>query len=152
MELSRWAVRSVKQGGLPGDGSLWSAPNPFLPLWWLGGCWLSQLGGQQDCWFSRLCISSSEKTYKYKYILLESESVSQSVLILCDPRHCSSPGFSVHGILQEEYWSGLPFPSSGIFQTQGSNRVSCIAGGFFTIWATREALLSCLKAPREILM
>ena len=23
------------------------------------------------------------------------------------------PGFSVHGILQAEYWSGLPFPPPG---------------------------------------
>ena len=27
----------------------------------------------------------------------------------------------------------------GIFPTQGLNGVSCTAGGFFTIWATREA-------------
>ena len=27
----------------------------------------------------------------------------------------------------------------GIFPTQGSNQVSCIAGRFFTNWATREA-------------
>ena len=26
---------------------------------------------------------------------------------------CSPPGFSVHGILQARYWSGLPFPSPG---------------------------------------
>jgi len=25
----------------------------------------------------------------------------------------SLPGFSVHGIFQQEYWSGLPFPSPG---------------------------------------
>ena len=25
----------------------------------------------------------------------------------------SLPGSSVHGILQQEYWSGLPFPSPG---------------------------------------
>ena len=25
----------------------------------------------------------------------------------------SPPGSSVHGILRQEYWSGLPFPSSG---------------------------------------
>ena len=30
----------------------------------------------------------------------------------------------------------------GIFPTQGSNQVSHIAGGFFTSWATREALVS----------
>ena len=26
---------------------------------------------------------------------------------------CSPPGSSVHGIFQQEYWSGLPFPSPG---------------------------------------
>ena len=26
---------------------------------------------------------------------------------------CSPPVSSVHGILQQEYWSGLPFPSPG---------------------------------------
>ena len=41
--------------------------------------------------------------------------VAQSCLTLCDPMDCSSPGSSVHGILQAKYWSGLPFPS----QTKG---------------------------------
>ena len=26
---------------------------------------------------------------------------------------CSLPGSSVHGVLQQEYWTGLPFPSPG---------------------------------------
>ena len=30
---------------------------------------------------------------------------------------------------------GCPFLLQGVFLTQGSNRVSCIAGKFFTIWA-----------------
>ena len=34
---------------------------------------------------------------------------------------------------RQEYWSELPFPSPGIFPTQGSNLVSCTAGRFFTI-------------------
>ena len=46
------------------------------------------------------------------------------------------------GFSRQEYWSGLPFPSPGIFPTQGSN--SCLmslalAGGFFTTGATGEA-------------
>ena len=45
---------------------------------------------------------------------------------------CSSPGSSIHRILQ--HWSGLPFPSPGD-QTQ----VLHIAGRFFTIWATTGA-------------
>ena len=39
---------------------------------------------------------------------------AQSCSTLCNPMVCSLPGFSVHWILQEEYWSWLPFPSPGI--------------------------------------
>ena len=47
--------------------------------------------------------------------------VAQSCPALCDPMDCSPPG-SVREILQaKEYWSGLPFPSLGIFPIQGSN-------------------------------
>ena len=54
--------------------------------------------------------------------LLESESESRSsCLTLCDPMDCSPPGSSVHGILQPEYWSGLPFPSPGDLPNPGSN-------------------------------
>ena len=35
----------------------------------------------------------------------------QLQLTLCDPMACSLPGSSVHGIFQQEYWSGLPLPS-----------------------------------------
>ena len=37
----------------------------------------------------------------------------QSCLTLCNPMDYSLPGSSVHGILRQEYWSGLPFPSPG---------------------------------------
>ena len=39
--------------------------------------------------------------------------VAQSCPTLCDPMDCSSPGSSVCGILQQEYWSELPFLSPG---------------------------------------
>ena len=32
---------------------------------------------------------------------------------LCDSMGCSPPGSSVHGIPQQEYWRGLPFPPPG---------------------------------------
>ena len=53
----------------------------------------------------------------------------QSCLTLCNPMTYSPTDSLVHGILQE-YWSGLPHPS-----TQRSNPVSCIADRFFTVWA-----------------
>ena len=45
---------------------------------------------------------------------MESESeVPQSCPILCDAMVCSPPGSSVHGIFQQESWSGVPFSSPG---------------------------------------
>ena len=35
----------------------------------------------------------------------------QSFLSLCDPTDGSPPGSPIPGILQEEHWSRLPFPS-----------------------------------------
>ena len=32
---------------------------------------------------------------------------------LCDPKDCNPSGSSAHGILQQEYWSGLPCPPPG---------------------------------------
>ena len=55
--------------------------------------------------------------------------IAHSCPTLCDPMDCSPAGYSVHGFSKQEYWSGLPFPSPGIFPTE----VSCIAGGFFII-------------------
>ena len=34
--------------------------------------------------------------------------VTQSCPTLCHPLDCSPPGSSVHGILRQEHWSGLP--------------------------------------------
>ena len=43
---------------------------------------------------------------------VKSESeVTQSCPTLCYPMDCSLPGSSVHGIFQQEYWSGVPLPS-----------------------------------------
>ena len=35
----------------------------------------------------------------------------QSCPTLCDPIDGSPPGSAIPGILQQEHWSGLPFPS-----------------------------------------
>ena len=66
--------------------------------------------------------------------------VAQSSLTLCEPMAWSPPDFSVHGILQARIleWVAIPF-SRGSSQLRDQTRVSCIAGGFFNIWATREA-------------
>ena len=68
--------------------------------------------------------------------------VTQWCPTLCDPMDSSSPGSSVHGVLQTRTleWAAIPF-SRGFFQPRDQFQVFHIAGRFFTIWATREAYI-----------
>ena len=67
--------------------------------------------------------------------------VAQRYLTLADPMDSSRLDSSVHGILQARIlqWVAIPF-SKGSSWPRGQTQVSCIAGRFFTIWATRETL------------
>jgi len=66
--------------------------------------------------------------------------LAQSWLALCDPMDCSPPGSCLHGILQARIleWVAIPF-SRGSSWPRDRTQVSCIAGGFFTVWATGES-------------
>ena len=68
--------------------------------------------------------------------------VAQACPTLCDPTDCSPPGFSVHEILQARIleWIAIPF-SRGTSQPRDQTLVSCIAGRFFTIWATGKSMI-----------
>ena len=75
----------------------------------------------------------------------ESESeVAQSCPTLCDPVDCSSPGSSVHGILQARMleWVAISF-SRGSSQPRDRTQVSRIAGRHFNFWATRDFIIMC---------
>ena len=67
--------------------------------------------------------------------------VSQSCLALCDSmERYSLPGSSVHGDLHARILERVAVLfSRGSSQPRDRTQVSHIAGGFFTIWATREA-------------
>ena len=67
--------------------------------------------------------------------------VPQSCPTLCDPMDCSPCQAPLSmGILQARILEWVAMPSSGgSSQLRDWTQVSCIAGGFFTIWATREA-------------
>ena len=71
--------------------------------------------------------------------------VAQPCPTLCDPKDCSLPGSSVHGILRARIlgWVAIPF-SRGSSQPRDQTWVSCIADRCFIIWATREAHLTLL--------
>ena len=68
--------------------------------------------------------------------------VVQSCQNLCDPMDCGPPDTSVHGVLQARVLECIPMPfSRGSSQPRDRTWVSCIGSRFFTVWATREALL-----------
>ena len=56
---------------------------------------------------------------------------------------CGPPGSSVHGILQARILEWVAMPSSrGSSQPRDQTQVSWVAGGFFTVWATKKVKLS----------
>ena len=84
----------------------------------------------RDQWLGdRVCVCVKVKIY-----------VTQSCLTLCDPVDYSPPGSSVHGISQARIleWVAIPF-SRGSSPPRDQTQISCLAGRFSTIWATREA-------------
>ena len=91
------------------------------------------------------------------FLLLHGISNSQLCLTLCDPMDCSPLGSSVHGILQARILEWVAMPSSrGSSRSRDRTWVSCIAGRFFMVWATREEFplinsSAWLCCPRAIL-
>ena len=82
---------------------------------------------------------------------IESESeVSQSCPTFCDPMDCRLPGSSIHGILQANIleWAAISF-SRGSSWPRDQTQVSCIVGGCFNLWATREAIFELKKKKRK---
>ena len=63
----------------------------------------------------------------YQYCAACAKSL-QVYLTLCDSMDCSLPGSSLCGILQQEYWRGLPIPSPGDLPNPGNPYlfVSCV--------------------------
>ena len=89
-----------------------------------------------ECWF---LSAHSEQTGNLKimhalFLLFPCCClVAKSCSALCKPMHCSLPGFSVHGIPRQDYWSGLPFPSWRYVPDPGIELVSpALARRFFT--------------------
>ena len=71
----------------------------------------------------------------------ESTLVAQSCPTLWDHMDCSPPGSSVHGIFQARILERVAISfSKGSSQPRNRTQVSCTAGRFFTLWATREVM------------
>ena len=77
--------------------------------------------------------SKSKKQFQHGFrIGFFSATGLQPSRLLCPRTSGKNTGVGCHFLLQ------------GIFPTQGSSQVSCIAGTFPTVWATREAQLMCV--------
>ena len=80
------------------------------------------------------------KCKHWKILKVKSESeVAQQCPTLWDPKDCSLPGSSSHGIFQARIleWIAISF-SRRSSQPRDWTQVSHIVGQCFTIWATRE--------------
>ena len=88
---------------------------------------------------TKMCAFWGLMSYGSNYLCMY-VSVAQSCPTLCNPMDCSPPGPFVHGILQARIleWVAILF-SRGSSWPGDRNQVSCTAGRFFTVWATREA-------------
>ena len=65
--------------------------------------------------------------------------ITQSYPTVCDPMDCSPSDSSVHGILQARTLERVAISfSRGSSWPRDQTQVSCIAGRFFPVWATRE--------------
>ena len=87
--------------------------------------------------YSVLCVVCVQNLLHLHIYICLKVKVTQLCPALCDPMDST-----VHGILQTRVleWAVFHF-SRGSSQPRDRTQVSCIAGGFFTSWATREALL-----------
>ena len=96
---------------------------------------------KKPCTFSyHLLPCFPNKILKFLYwTWMGKVKVKVKVAQLC-PTLCNSMDYTVHGILQARILEWVAFPSSrGSSKPRDRTQVACIAGGFFTSWATREA-------------
>ena len=73
--------------------------------------------------FTRLWVQSHDK-YPNFNVSNPLCVCAQSCPTLCYPTDSGPPGFSVRGIFQAKYWSGLPFPPPGDLPDRGIELVS----------------------------
>ena len=96
----------------------------------LHGGWTSEKKRHITIWCNFFCNTI---VWILRFVL------AQLCLTLCNPVGCNPPGFSVHGIIEQENWSGLPFPTPGDLPDPGiepaslhSLQLTALAGKFFT--------------------
>ena len=100
--------------------------------------WTTALSSKRTCSVIKICSRMFRRWWWFSCSV-----VSNS----CNPMDCSPPGSSVHGISQARVleWVATSF-SRGSSRPRDQTQVSCIASGFFTIWATGK--LRMFRTPQ----
>ena len=151
--MNRGAERAIIEGVMKSQTGLNDWHFLFYPsssLWCLSECEMYPTHSYPINWTNQVYINWIRKyTASRNYRIWEEKFcdwkvkvlVAQSCQALWDPIDCSRPDSSVHGIFQARLteWVTIPF-SRGSCQPSDWTQTSHIAGRFFTIWATREAL------------
>ena len=105
-------------------------PNIFIKLWLL-----EPEDQHYSIFFIRIIFKCRQWYCQHKMLWDLIVLAAQSCLTLCDPMDPSLPVSSVQARILERV--ATPF-SRVLPCPRDQTRVSCIAGRFFTIWATRE--------------
>ena len=89
---------------------------------------------QKTLWLRE--VTQLSKDYTTQYVVVWPLN---HLWLSCDPKHCSSPGPSVHGVSQARTleWVAISF-SMGSFRPRDGTHVSCIGMGILYHWATWE--------------
>jgi len=115
----------------------------------LGGLW--ELVMDRDAWRAAVHVVTKSQTRLSDWTELNwlCMLLAQLCLTVCDPKDCSHPGSSVHGIFQGRILEWVAISSSrGSSQPRDQipiSCVSCIAGRFFTHWAIKEPFSTIFK-------
>ena len=75
--------------------------------------------------------------------------IAQSCPTLCHHMNCSPPGFSVHGIIQQEYSCGLPIPPPGDLPDPGIEPVCPALQVDSLPLSHQESFMAALKSTTD---
>ena len=138
------AITICSDFGAP-QNKVWHCFPIYFP-WNDGTKWLLKADSCWDIAETNIVLQSNYPPVQNKVKVL----IAQSCLTLCNLIKCSWPGSSVHGNLQARIleWVAI-FISRGSSWPRDWIRVSCIAGRFFTVWATREVDNKLTNQPKQ---
>ena len=146
-----WATEPCSSAGVDGSPPFCHGAPSWALLPWAGG----GMCGTRTLWAALFSVEAASLRYLYRPWSFPGQNTGVGSLSLLQgifPTQGSNPGLlhcrwifyqlSHQGSPRILEWVAFPF-SRGSSQPRDRTQVSCIAGGFFTSWATREAPCAC---------